>query len=306
MLRRLPQHWPLGTLFVLILAANETALRSGAELRSYFLSLCAASVAVIAVTVGWLEGSLPSHGQRAVLWIALLIGFNLHILTSLVIGALLLPFLILAWLRGRRALFRQMLTPAVVGGSVFLAVSMVQMPMWQANTTRFWIPAGADAARWAIDYAVLRAAEANWLALIAGVAGAALLLLGDLRARRPSPALECMAVLGAGIALSTALLIGLHLLRPVVTERYLTALIPAVAMGIAVGACAAMRALPARLGNALVLGASALTVWSLVGNANRTAERKSWEGTSAKLEQLVRQCPDSPVHIDPPFWNAFA
>lgn len=122
-LRRLPQYWAPGTLFVLILAANETALRSGAELRSYFLSLCAASVAVIAVTVGWLEGSLSARGQRAVL--------------------------------------------------------------------------------------------------------------------------------------STALLIGLHLLRPVVTERYLTALIPAVAMGIAVGTCAAMRALPARLGNALMLGASA-------------------------------------------------
>lgn len=305
MVRHQPRYWTLTTLLLLMLAANETALRSGAELRSYFMSCCAGALVVLALAVGWLEGGLARRGQRLVLWAALLIGFNLHILTSLIIGALLVPFMAMALLRERQELLRQILAPALAGGLLFAAISAVQVPLWQTNTARFWIPAGFDAARWAIEFAVLRAAEANLLVLAGGLCGAALLAWQAWRDRRPGPALECMALLGAGVALSAALLIGLHLLRPVVMERYVAALVPAVALGVALGCDAALRRLPRQAGTALLVGAAGLTAWALAGNAVHTAARNSWTGTAQRLAALQQACPDSPVHIDPPYWNAY-
>ncbi|WP_088310204.1 hypothetical protein [Novosphingobium sp. B 225] len=305
LLRRSPQLWALAAFFALSLAANETALRSGAELRSYFLSSLVGAVTVLAIVIGWLEGELRRRGQRLVLWVTLLIGFNLHILTSVILGALLVPFLAAAWLRGRRALLGQILIPALVAGTLFLAVSTLQFRLWEANTARFWIPAGFNAARWAIEYGVQRAGEANLLITLAALVGTGLLGWQVWRERRLPPALEAMLLLGAGIALATVLLIGLHMLRPVVMERYLAAMIPAVAMGTALGANAALRRIPGWLGQMILLAASALTLWSLAGSAAHTAARNSWEGSAQRLGELVRICPDSPVHIDPPFWNAY-
>ncbi len=304
-LRRQPGLWPLAALFVLLLAANETALRSGAELRSYFLSYLVGALTVLVLTVGWLEGELRERGQRAVLWATLLIGFNLHILTSVILGALLVPFLTAAWLRGRRVLVRQIMGPALVAGTVFVAVSALQFRLWEANTARFWIPAGFNAARWAIEYGVQRAGEANLLVTLSALIGTLMLGWQVWRERRLPPALETMLLLGAGVALSAVLLIGLHLLRPVVMERYLIAMSPAVAMGAALAAAEALRRWPGWLGQLILLAASALTLWSLAGNAAHTAARNSWQGSASRLGELVRSCPDSPVHIDPPFWNAY-
>lgn len=302
---RLPQYWPLTAAFVLVLVADEAALRSGTELRSYFLSYCSGAMVVLALTIGWLEGGLHSRGQRLVLGAALLAGLNLHILTSVIVGALLVPFLAAAWLRGRRALAWQVLAPALVAGGLFVAVSAVQLPLWQANTANFWIPAGFNAARWSIEYAVLRAAEADPAVLLGAVIGALLLGWTAWQDRRLGAALECMALLGAGLALAAALMTGLHLLRPVVMERYLAAMIPAVAMGLALGCAEALRRLPLRWSNLGLLAATAAALWALVGNAAHTVQRNSWSGSAAAVAALQRACPDSPVHIDPPFWNAY-
>ena len=208
LVRRTPQWWTLAALLLVTLAANETLLRSGAELRSYFFSLCAGAVVSLALVIGWLEGQLAERGQRAVLWAALLVGFNLHILTSVILGTLVLPFVLAAWLARRRALLRQMLVPALVGGASFVAVALIQLPHWQSNTASFWIPGGLGAAWDAIEYAVLRAGLANLLALTAALGGAALLARQALAERRLPPTLQAMLLLGAGITLGAALLIG--------------------------------------------------------------------------------------------------
>ncbi len=305
LLRRTPQWWTLAAVLLLVLSANETLLRSGAELRSYFFSLCAGAVAVLALAIGWLEGRLAGREQRAVLWAALLAGFNLHILTSVILGALVLPFVLAAWLAGRRALLRQLLAPAMTGSALFIAVALIQLPHWHSNTASFWIPGGLGDAWRAIEYAVLRAGLANGLALVAALGGAALLVRQAWTERRLPAHLQAMALLAAGTLLAAALLIGLHLLRPVVTERFLAALVPAVALGMALGADAALRRMPAQAGTALLLAACALSLWALAGNARHTVQRNSWEGSAARVAMLVHACPDTPVHIDPPSWNAF-
>jgi hypothetical protein len=303
LLRRSAQAWPFAAPFVLVLAANVYALLCATELRSYFLSFLVGALLALVLALGWLEGELRGRAQRLVLWIVLLVGFNLHILTSVIVGAVLVPFLGAALLTGRRSLFRQLIVPAMTGGAIFLAIGAIQIPLWEANTTSFWIPAGLEVAIRTLRYSLQRAAEANLAILLGGLAGAALLGWQALRERRLDPMLQAMLLFAAGVILASGLVVGLHLIRPVVMERYLIAMIPALAMGLALGCAALLRRLPGWLGNALLLGASALTLWSLWGNAAIMAKVASWEGTAAQLGVLRQNCPDSPVHIDPLQWN---
>ncbi len=306
LLRRWPQHWTLGIAFLLVLAANETALRSGAELRSYFLSYCAGAVVVLALAVGWLEGELHSRAQRLVLAAGLMVGMNLHILTSLIISALIAPFLAGCLIRKRKALFAQILAPALLAGAIFAITSAVQLPNWQGNTAQFWIPGGFNAARYAIEFAVLRALETNPVVLVGGGLGGAMLCLSAWKERRSSAVLECVVMLGIGLALAIVLLIALHLMRPMVIEKYLASLVAAVALAIALAYAEFARRLPQALAAVLLLIAVAFSLWAMQSNAERTVQRKSWNGTSARLGQLHQACADSPVHIDPAYWNALA
>ena len=172
-----PRLWLTGAVFLLVLAGHEGALRAGSELRSYFLSYAACAVLVLALVAGWLEQSLPRRGQRIALWLALGVAFNTHIVTSLIAGALVLPFLLAAWLRGNRPLARTLALPALAAGSALLATSAVQVPRWNRQTAQFWIPAGFDAARWSFEYAARRTLVANWTVTLAGAAGALAMLV---------------------------------------------------------------------------------------------------------------------------------
>jgi hypothetical protein len=305
LLRRLPQYWLSAAAFVLVLVAHEAALRNGTELRSYFISYAASAVVVLALVVGWIEGGPPSKAQRWVLGVALLVGFNTHSLTSVIIGALLAPFLGLALLHGRRELVRAILVPALAAGAVFLAICAIQVPLWLGNTVNFWIPGGFNAARWSMEFAIQRTAEANPVILLGALAGIGALIHAGWRDRRLSPRLEAMVLLGAGIILACVLVMALHLMRPMVMERYLAALIPAAAMGLALGFAEVARLIPARFaGGVLLLGALA-TLWTLQDNASLNAGRNSWHGSAALAARVQQACPDSPIHIDPPFWNAY-
>lgn len=306
MLRPASPLRPAAAVALLLIAANSVVLVTGTELRSYFLSMCFGGLAVLGMAQAWIAGGLERPGQRIVFTLSMVAAFNLHILTSVIVGALAVPFLLMALWRKRYGLFRQILLACLVGGTLFVVVSAIQLPMWESNTARFWIPAGLMAARWAIQTCIERTAEANLAILIGGVAGAVLLARQALRSRTLPPALELQAMLVAGVVLACALLVGLQLLRPVLMERYLAALIPPIALGVALGFDALRRALPRAAGVILIGLALLLSLRALQHNAEAAAARKSWIGTGERIAALVRACPDSPVHIDPAGWNADA
>ncbi len=305
LLRGQPRLWLLGAAFLLVLVGHEGALRAGSELRSYFLSYAACAVLVLALTTAWLEQGLPRRGQRIVLAAALLVAFNTHIATSLIAGALTLPFLLAAWLRGNRALAWTLARPALAAGFILLAVSAVQVPQWNRQTAQFWIPAGFDAARWSFEYALRRTLVSNWAVTLAGAAGGLMLLVQARRRRRLDARAEAWLLLAAGSVLAGAILLGLHALRPIVIERYLIGLVPAFAMLLALGFTRVAEWLPARLALLLLTIAALLAGGSMAESATRAAARQSWSGTAALIAKVQHACPATAVHIDPDHWNAW-
>ena len=300
-----PRLWLTGAVFLLVLAGHEGALRAGSELRSYFLSYAACAVLVLALVAGWLEQGLPRRGQRIALWLALGVAFNTHIVTSLIAGALVLPFLLAAWLRGNRPLACTLALPALAAGSALLATSAVQVPRWNRQTAQFWIPAGFDAARWSFEYAARRTLVANWTVTLAGAAGALAMLVRAVRQRRLEPRAEAALLLIAGTVLAAAILLGLHTLRPIVIERYLIGLVPALAMLLALALAALAERLPPRMTVLLLVLAAVNAAGSVTESAHRAAARQSWSGTAALIAQVQRACPATAVHIDPDHWNSW-
>ena len=195
--------------------------------------------------------------------------------------------------------------PTVLAGTVFSMVCLFQLSRWESNTANFWIPGGFNAAFLSLYYAIVRAAEANLVLLAGGLIGMTSMIWVCWRARHLSRALQAMLLIGLGIVIAALVLIALHLIRPMVMERYVAALVPAVAAGIALGAAQAMRLLPPRLAGLSLLLAVPVSLYAMIGHAQNTAARNSWQGTARLAATLQQQCPDSAVHTAPEIWNAY-
>ena len=301
-IRREPRLHAAGAVLVLLIAANPWTLHAGSELRSYFLSLCLGSLLGLCLAAIWLNPS-AGRGREAVYALAVLTAFNVHIVTTLLCGALITPFVGLALLRRDRQRLRALLPAPIAAGVVFLSVTWFQLPHWEQNTRVFWLPSGFDAARWAITAATERALLANPLVLIGGAAGAALLLRDSLRARRASGEAEVALMIAAGTMLGFVLLAGIQIIRPIVLEKYLTAAVGALCMLMAIGCGRLLTALSRRAEAALLVAAFAASCLALYGNAREAAARTSWLGSGRAVADVTARCPDARVHTAP-FWNA--
>lgn len=301
--REVPRLVPAASLLALELAANPWMLITGSELRSYFLSLCAGAVFALGLCAVRLTGEAGGRERQSAFWIAALLAFNTHIITSLTCAALALPFLIEAGYRRRWREFYAVGMPVVASGAIFTAVTAIQLPIWLSNTAVFWIAPGFDSARWSVEWAVLRTIESNPVVLAAALVGA-LLLVRDLAiSRKPSGEAWALLLLTVGVVIAAIGLVGLHLLRPILIEKYLMALIAAVCVGMALAGGRLLESLALRW-RVFVLGGGALaTAWALALNVPLAVERVGWQTTGRAIAREVAHCPGTVVHTDP-FWNA--
>lgn len=301
--REVPRLAPAAAVLVLELAANPWSLIAGSELRSYFLSLCAATVLGLGLCAIRLTGEAGSTRRQAVFWIAALAAFNTHIITSLTCAALALPFLMAAALRRDGREVRAVGVPVAVAGLVFAAITALQLPVWLSNTKVFWIEPGFDSARWSVEWALLRTLEANLPVLAGALAGAVLLGRDVFRGKRPSGEAGALALLAAGVVLAAGGLIALHMLRPILIEKYLMALVAAVSVGVGLAGGRLLEGLSPRWRLLVLLAGFAATLLALVQNVPLAVNRVSWFTTGRAIAQEVARCPGTVVHTDP-FWNA--
>lgn len=300
--RDVPKLAPAGTALALALAANHWTLITGTELRSYFLSLCATAVLVLGLCAIRLTGGGGGIARRVAYWCAALVAFNTHIVTSLTAAALVAPFLVAALVRRDWREARAIAAAPLVAGLVLVAVAAVQLPLWLANTTVFWITPGFDQARFAIYWAVVRTAEAN-LVLLAGALAGAAGLAGDLLLRRKRSAQAgALALLVCGVSIAIAALVALHLLRPLLIEKYLVGLVAAESMGLALAFARMFQGLRAR-GQAIALAlAAAGSVPGMMAGAGAAIFHTSWFASGRAVAAQAALCPGTPVHAGP-MWN---
>lgn len=290
-------------LLVLLLASNEWTLHAGSELRSYFISLCAGALLSLTLAGIWMAPTQGGRGRQAVYAATVLVAFNTHIITTLFSGFLLVPFIATALLRRDRARLRALLPAPIAAGTLFLAVTAFQLPYWTRNTQVFWIEAGLPAAGHAALYLSLRTLEAN-LPILLGSAAGSLLLIRDALHERALPNLLSVCLLtGVGIVLGLAVLAGIHLVRPILIEKYLVVMGGALAFFLAAACARLLAAVSGRIEVLLLIAALIWTGFALMRNAQTIAVRNSWLGTGRLIARTVAACPDTTVHTDA-FWNA--
>ncbi|MED5544608.1 MAG: hypothetical protein VYD90_05095 [Pseudomonadota bacterium] len=304
LVRRDPQLRASALAALLVLLGARATIHTASELRSYFLSLCLGAVLALSLLRSW---TAPEGRERAALvsgFTATFLAFNTHIVTTLLCGALYVPFVgaALALRDGPR--LRALLPAPLVAGAVFLGVTAIQARYWGANTAHFWIEGGLGPLLDTLRYALQRTLEANLLLLAAATGGGLLLGRETWRTRRLAPHAAGSLLLGGGLALGLLVLSALHLgLRPILIEKYLA---PAVGvLAVLLGLCAArlVRALPAHLASLLFLAALVVGGLELRQNALWAAERETWYGTGRIIARVQAACPGTRVFIDP-YWNA--
>lgn len=293
----------LATVLFLFLASQRATVLYGAELRSYFLTLCSTSLLVLVLTAIYLDRQPGGLWRRSTLALAIFVSLNTHIVTTLVCGAIVLPFVVVFALQRNVRALRAILIPAALSGMVFVAVTAIQFPLWEANTRSFWIPAGLTAGWTAIRVTVQRALEGNPVILVLAAIGGALSLMQAVRHRRSFPELEACAILGVGAALASGLLLAIHGWRPIIVEKYLTCLIPVLGMILAIGMGELFRRASTKLGALLMTLAAVASLFAINAHRLETARAKSWTGTAEAIGRQVARCRDTVVHIDP-YWNA--
>ncbi len=302
--RRFPNLRVPATALLLTVAAQPLALFEASELRSYFLSLCALAILTLAVLAEWL-GAPQQQRRNTLMEVTALIAFNTHLVTTVIAGTLVAPFVALALIKGDRARLRTLALPVGVAAAIFITVTAFQLPWWLHNTGSFWIPAGFDAARWPLELTVVRTLSANPVVTLAGVIGIALLLKRGARERHISRELEAILLLGVGAVLASAILIAAHLIRPLLLEKFLVGLIPMIASAIALGFAETGRAIGRKGEVLLLVAALAVMLWIIPGNARQAASLASWNGSAALVAKVVKACPASAVHIDPALVNGY-
>ncbi|WP_294238561.1 hypothetical protein [uncultured Sphingomonas sp.] len=303
----------IGWVYVMALACAWPAIDRAAELRSNYLAFASAAVAVAALIAFGRGYRAHRRAEWAMLTLALLIAFNVHLAASIVVGSLAATMILRRLLARDMGSALRLLAAATLAGIPMLINILGSFGRIEANTRNFWIQGGFNAARWAIETEVERALTANPAITLLAAIGFALLAHQSWRARRLAPKADLAVTLGVGLVIGCTVMIAIHLWRPFIIGRYLVTLHPVFAMIMALGVAALLdRIRP--LFAVLVSAAMALAALSAIRtNMAQTWVQASWYGTGGAIAAIRQRCPSTRVHIDwtgnlstmaaPPFEN---
>lgn len=287
----------LGWVFVIGLASAWPAIDRAAELRSNYLAFASAAVAVAAL-VAFDRGQRPHRRTEwAMLTVALLIAFNVHLAASIVVGSLTAVMIL------RRLIAREW--PSAL--RLFAAAGLAATPMlvhllWsfgqiEANTRSFWIPGGFDAARWAIEIEGLDSLTANpAITVLAGI-GFAMLAWRSWRDRRLAAPADLALTLAVGLGIAIIVMVAIHLWRPFIIGRYLVTLHPPIAMILALGVTALLDRVRPLFVVLLSAAMSVFAIGAIQAHLGRTLAQPSWYGTGHTIAAIRRGCPTTRIHV---------
>jgi hypothetical protein len=234
---RNPGHRLTLMLMGISLASIRVVLDSAADLRSTFLSIVAATLTTVALSVY----STPQSRHRwswtalAALTLPMTLAFNLHYVHALVMAVVVGSFLVWLCLANAWLLFGRLALAGTIAGLPLLTSLLTQGQDIELRTRVFWIPSGYRFAFHQVYDAIGPALVANPVLFVTGTTGAILLLIANWRHRRIDPNLALILTLGAACSITVALLLAIHSIRPIVVDRYFYPLLPAIALAMAAG-----------------------------------------------------------------------
>jgi hypothetical protein len=279
--------------FVLLMLASPVALEQIVEHRANFGQLAAMSVVVAVFAPIGLARRDFGGGDRPVaviLFLALLVAFNLHYIGALSAGFVTGIFMVANWIALRRRWAMVMLGVAALA-SLPLAASLIAQSLLLTDYTRdFWISTdSATAAKTILDL-FLSGTKAN--VVVTAVAICALgtaLLRRDFVGMRPQIDIAATCLIAA--ALVCAVLFVVNISRPIILLRYLVTEVPLIAAALAMLAAE-------RMGRQrwLTLAATLTGLLTLALFAQRLSAQPNWSASARIVAEVVRACPSTAVH----------
>jgi hypothetical protein len=279
--------------FALLMLASPVALEQIVEHRANFAQLAAMSVAVAVFAAIGLAGRDFGETDRPValiLFLALLVAFNLHYIGALSAGFVTGIFIAASWIAGRPRWTAIMLGLAAVA-AIPLAASIAAQSLLLAGYTRdFWITTdSATAVKTFLDL-FMGGAKANIV-----VTGIAVFALGTAALRRnPAdyrPQIEVAATCLIAALLVCAALFVVNMNRPIILLRYLVTEVPLIAAALAVlGADLMVRK------RWLILASTLAALLTLSLFTQRLSAQQNWFASARIVADVVRGCPSAAVH----------
>jgi hypothetical protein len=284
-------------IYAMVLASSFPAIEKAAELRSNFLALTAATLAIAALV---LRSPAAEDAVRRIDWpltLVLALAFNVHFTTTLIVGSVVVAFVVQCVLARDWQGARCLVLAASIAALPMMITTLLQAATISANTHSFWIPAGFTAARWAVQEAATDAMKANLPATLAGCAGLLLVARNGGRAAGDiGHPVGIVVALAGGTALALAIMLAVHAWRPIVMARYLIALYPVSAMILAIGTAALVRNADRKVGLTVAVLVPVVALVAIANNLSQTLTRKSWYDTGRAIQKVLRACPQSTIH----------
>ncbi len=281
--RRYPQQRLFLALFWLIATTSSYFFWDFSSYRSYFYQYAAAVIFLGGLALDELEQRRETDWAQIAM-VPLLI--NLHQVTALYAGALLLVLLIRDARRGLWNRFTAYLVTAEISVVPLLMFTWNQISRGDSAFEHVaWIlPHGTWAALRLIMGFLPRALGQNWIALLAGLAAL-------IWARPRGPQAKLLGLLAAAAVLGTGLLLAANLATPLIVDRYFALLTATCACALA----ALIRPLAERWRTVAPL-ILAFAAFYLAVSFNQIRRDLRWNSGAAIVARLVAQCPTTRVH----------
>lgn len=272
---------------------SPATLKAGIDHRSYMLQLAATTAmigALCAVASDRADYGRQDRPLLALFATAALFGLNTHYIGAFLTGAASFAVLVWLWFRGQRRWAVRLMALLFVCGLPLVAFFLVQRAFVSGLAESFWLNTTAKEAVKVAVLLVAGVALANLGATLAAAWGGWRLVQGDRRWEHQLGLVLLIAA--AGIIL---LLLAVHVtVRSVVYARYLIALTPVIAGGIAVMAAPQVSRWRHGWTALLVIGLAALLF-----SAATQPRQLNWHATARIVAREVAACPSAIVHARP-------
>ena len=289
--RRTPAQAGFAAALLLLALSLPQALESFSLYRSYFWQMAAiATLALVARHVAATKADLDWRRDLDVAAIAVLAtagSIGIHYIGALFGGLLAAAIAVCAFARRLRRWAALVLVTAALSSLLIAASVVVQMPSWAAEFDHSWIDLPEIAALGVLGSLAVVPLWLNPVPLAGLWLGR-----GKFSRERSTDASEArfVAMIGIVLALGTAIVFAVHVVRPIVVDRYLFA--------IPVLVCALLAVPAARIAaDRWLFGLLALV--AVAGAARPMIEngiRPLWRENARTIAAIVAGCPTTQVY----------
>jgi hypothetical protein len=283
--KRMPDQAGFNTVLLLLVLSLPQATDAFATYRSYFWQIAAiATLASVARLVAATRVDIDLRRDIdlvAVAAVATATAIGLHYIGGLFGGLLAGATALSALRRGLRRWAIVLLAPAAVASLFVVASVLLQAPNWAADFDHSWIDLpGLQALAVPVGLAV--AAIAHNPVAIAGM------LLGS--DGRDESAPRFLVLIGSVLALGIAIILAVHVFKPIVVDRYLCA--------VPVLVCVLMAVPAARLvqRNWLFGGLALVSVAVVAAPLVESGIKPLWNEDAETIAAIVADCPTTRVY----------